>query len=118
MKLLTKELEAKLRANAKAQDPVRGTTGELDHTPVVKFFNPCGAYTGIFTELDEDGDTLFGLADHGFGTPELGYSSLQEIAAVRCPPLGLPIERDKWFKGDKTLNAYADEARKQSRIVA
>ena len=32
-----------------------------DHVPVVKFFNPVGAATWLLSELDEDGDTLFGL---------------------------------------------------------
>ena len=43
---------------------------------MVKLFNPLGAATWMATELDEDGDTLFGLADLGFGCPELGYFSL------------------------------------------
>lgn len=39
----------------------------------------------------------FGLADLGMGFPELGYISLAEIADVKMPPLGLPIERDEWW---------------------
>src|SRR3546814_19613001 len=52
-----------------------------DPCPVVKFFNPLGAATWLATELGRDGDTLFGLADLGFGCPELGYFSLSEIRA-------------------------------------
>ena len=110
MKLLTKELTRKLRANC-------GSSGG-DTKPVVKFFNPCGAATWLFSELDDDGDTLFGLCDLGFGSPELGYASLSEIASVRVPPFGLKIERDKWWKADKTLSDYADEANSLGRIAA
>jgi hypothetical protein len=56
-----------------------------DPVPLLKLFNPCGSATWLATELDEDGDTLFGLADLGFGCPELGSFSLSEIAAVRLP---------------------------------
>jgi hypothetical protein len=53
---------------------------EPDPVPVLKLFNPLGAATWLATELGEDGDTMFGLADLGFGCPELGYFSLSEIA--------------------------------------
>ena len=46
-------------------------------SPVVKFFNPFGAYVWLATELDEDGDIMFGLADIGY--PELGSWSLNEL---------------------------------------
>lgn len=52
MQLLTPDLRARLLANGTA----RG-----DHAPVVKFFSPVGAATWLFSELDEDGDSLFGL---------------------------------------------------------
>jgi hypothetical protein len=32
-------------------------------------------------------------------------------------PLGLPVERDLHFEADKTLSAYAAEAREHGRIV-
>ena len=71
----------------------------------------------MFTELDpEDGDTLFGLSDLGFGTPELGYSSLAEIASVRLR-FGLGIERDLYFKPEHSLSVYAEAARVAGRIV-
>jgi hypothetical protein len=50
------------------------------------------------------------------GSPELGYVSLTELRAVRGK-LGLPIERDEHFDADKTLSAYADEARTRGHIV-
>ena len=80
MILLTEELREQLLAN--------GRNPDADHIPVVKFFNPLGEGVWLATELDEDGDTLFGLAD--LGEPELGSFSLAEMIAVRLP-MGLGI---------------------------
>lgn len=55
---------------------------------VVKVFNPLGAATWLISELVADGDALFGLADLGFGCPELASVSLAELSSVRLP-LGL-----------------------------
>jgi Protein of unknown function (DUF2958) len=101
MLLLTQDQRASLIANGKS----RG-----DHVPVVKFFNPAGSGTWLFSELDEDGDILFGLCDLGFGSPEMGSASLAEIAAVKLP-FGLAIERDLHFEGRFPLTIYADAAR-------
>ena len=106
MKLLTKALREKLLAN--------GRNPDRDHPPPLKLFNPCGAATWLFSELGEDGDTLFGLADLGFGTPELGYSSLAEIAAIR---VRLGIERDMHFRPRFAMSIYAEAARTAGRIV-
>jgi hypothetical protein len=51
------------------------------------------------------------------GEPELGYASLAELTGVRGK-LGLPIERDLHFEADKTISAYAEEARELRHIVA
>ena len=101
MQLLTQDQRARLIANGQC----RG-----DHAPVVKFFNPVGSGTWLFSELDEDGDTLFGLCDLGFGCPEMGPASLAEIAAVTLP-FALTIERDLCFEGRLPLTVYADAAR-------
>ncbi|MEQ1541638.1 MAG: DUF2958 domain-containing protein [Novosphingobium sp.] len=117
MDLLTPEHRAKLIANAAAhtQAMQRGLP-EPDPAPVVKFFNPCGAATWLFSELDSDGDTLFGLCDLGFGSPELGSASLAEIASVTVA-LGLKIERDLHFTATFPLSAYAEAARQHGGIV-
>ena len=101
MDLLTQSLRERLLANGGS---------EADHVPLVKFFNPIGAATWLFSELDSDGDTLFGLCDLGFGFPELGCASLSEIASVRLP-LGLRIERDVHFAAEHPLSVYAEAAR-------
>jgi len=107
MTLLTKDHRMRLIANGQN----RG-----DHVPIVKFFNPVGAATWLLSELDSDGDTLFGLADLGFGCPELGSVSLSEIASLTLP-LGLSIERDLHFEARFALTVYADAARILGRIT-
>ncbi|HWL46350.1 MAG TPA: DUF2958 domain-containing protein [Sphingomonadaceae bacterium] len=117
MILLTPELHAALRANAEVHRAAqRDGRTEPDPFPVLKLFNPCGAATWLATELDADGDTLFGLADLGFGCPELGSFSLSEIASVRLPG-GLGIERDLYFAARFPLSAYAEAARVAGRIT-
>jgi hypothetical protein len=108
MILLTPELHDRLLVNGRLRD--------VDHAPVVKFFNPVGAATWLATELDEDNDTLFGLADLGFGCPEVGSFSLVEMASVRLA-FALGIERDLYFEGTFPLSVYAEAARKAGRIV-
>jgi hypothetical protein len=109
MLLVPSDIRARLLANG-------AVPTETDHVPVLKLFNPCGAGTWLFTELLPDGDTLFGLADLGFGCPELGYASLTEIAALRLP-FGLRIERDRHFAGRFPLSVYAEAARRLGRIT-
>lgn len=87
MKLLTPHLADRLTANGRASG---------DHAPVVKFFNPLGAGTWLFSEID--GDILFGLCDLGFGCAELGSASLSEIEALRLP-FGLPSSAICFLKG-------------------
>lgn len=107
MKLLTKALRTKLEKN--------GANRDKDHAPVVKLFGG-SACTWLLSELE--GDLAFGLCDLGHGCPELGYVSMSELESLRFPPFGLPIERDRHFKADKPMSAYAEEARKLGRIAA
>lgn len=109
MILITDELRARLLANGAAEI-------ETNHVPVVKLFNPVGAATWLLTELDADGDTLFGLCDLGFGFPELGSVSLAELQAVKGP-LGLGIERDLHFAPRFPLSVYAEAARIAGHIT-
>ena len=118
MDLITPDLRAVLSANADAHRAAQAAlAAEPDPVPVVKLFNPMGAATWLATELDEDGDTLFGLADLGFGCPELGYFSLSEIASVRLP-FGLGIERDIGFETPHSLSVWADAARRTGSILS
>lgn len=113
MKLITQDIARRLAANA-----VRSADHDgYDPAPVLKLFSPVGAATWLATEIGSDDDTLFGLADLGFGCPELGYFSLGEIAAIRLP-FGLRIERDQSFSSDIPLSRWADAARRHGSILA
>ena len=105
MMLLTSTQREQLLAN--------GCQSDVDHVPVVKFFNPLGSGVWLATEFDIDGDTLFGLAD--LGLPELGSWSLGEMQAVRLP-FDMRIERDLHFTGDFPISVWADMARRAGGI--
>ena len=118
MTLITKALTEQLLANGRAQRAaIDNDQPALDFKPVVKLFTPDAQCTWLLSELDPDDALAFGLCDLGMGEPELGYVSLAELATVRGK-LGLPIERDLHFETDKTISAYAEEARQLRRIVA
>jgi hypothetical protein len=99
----------------RAQLFATGRIPDADHIPVVKFFNPFGQGTWLATEIDEDGDILFGLADLGY--PALGSWLLSEMAAVR-PPFGMGIERDLHFEGRYPISVWAEAARTEGSISA
>lgn len=118
MKLLTKDLEAKLLKNGRLQKEAQDLDKSIDFRPVVKLFTPDAAATWLLTEIDPgDPDIAFGLCDLGLGFPELGIVSLSELASIRGR-LGLPVERDLSFEADKTLSAYAAEASSLGHIQA
>lgn len=95
-----------------------------DFQPVLKFFNPCGAATWLISEITDQGEDMdgnhdvimFGLCDLGFGSPEMGSVSYNEIRSVRLPG-NMGIERDIHFTATKTLTEYADDARAAGRIT-
>ena len=100
MKLLDKETKSILPALYSTED-----TPCSEKTIVCKFFNPMGAGTWYIAEgsEQEDGDWLFfGYCDLGFGSPEWGYVSLNELQSVKLP-FGLGIERDIYFS-PKTIS--------------
>ncbi|PTX38373.1 DUF2958 domain-containing protein [Allosediminivita pacifica] len=107
MILLTPDLKSRLLTN--------GLQCDADHVPVVKFFNPVGQGTWLATELDANGDVLFGLADLGF--PELGSFSLRELQGVRLP-FGLGIERDIHFRTALPISVWAELAGETGSIAA
>ncbi len=110
MKILTKPIEATLRANS---DKQRAGKGE-DFKPAVKLFVCVGGNaTWLLTEMDEDG-IAFGLCDHGHGYPELGYVDVNDLIKT----LGWRLERDMHFTADKTLSEYATAARDKGMVIA
>ncbi|MER9753981.1 DUF2958 domain-containing protein [Mesorhizobium sp. M0166] len=105
MILLTDELRERLLTNGRERN--------ADHVPVVKFFNPLGEGTWLATELDADGDAMFGLADLGY--PELGSFSLLEMTSVRLP-FGMGIERDILFATALPISVWAEAAQRAGSI--
>ena len=95
MKLMTKEIEKKL---LKVEAGV--TFGDMNAEVIVKYFNPCGAGTGLITggEKLEDGDWLLSGYCHIFEW-EWGSVRLSELESIVCPPYRLKIERDLWCNG-------------------
>lgn len=106
MTLLSRTACALLLANYR--DAMRDAI--FDPFPLVRLFNPLGSAVWLASELHEDGDTLYGLADLGFGCPELGLFSLRAIEAVYLP-LGKRIELDRTFTTRHRLSVWAEAAR-------
>jgi hypothetical protein len=102
-----------LTASQRAQLLANGREPDTHPNPVVKFFNPFGAGVWLATELDVDGDIMFGLADIGY--PELGSWSLNELRSIRLP-FGMGIERDLLFTGDFPISVWAEAAREAGSI--
>lgn len=90
MKLLTEELRRSLPplyAQEQVEDPIVH----------VKFFTPDSNWTWYATEgSPEKDDYIFFGYVIGFAR-EWGYFSLADLESA-CGPLGLPIERDLYFK--------------------
>ena len=96
MKLLTKEIQVKLKPlyyfEKSGEEPVA----------VLKFFDPTGSWSWYIAEgqKQEDGDWLFWGAVDGFEF-EYGYFTLNELLHAKdgCKGIqSLPIERDLYFK--------------------
>ena len=125
MELLTDKIELALRENGAINLAHRLKDGNTkDFKPVMKLFHPMSAATWLISEISQEGEDMdgnhdlimFGLCDLGFGSPEMGDVSLNELKSVTV--LGLGVERDRFFEADKTLTEYATMARKAGRIVA
>jgi hypothetical protein len=86
MKLLTKELTAKLNR-----------AGYANTKPICKLFVPWGRATWLITSIDQDG-IVSGWADLGMGCVEHGgIATIEELEAIRGP-FGLRIERDLYWE--------------------
>jgi len=98
MKLMTKEIEKKL----KAQYPLGN---DLNAQKVVaKFFDPCSQWTWYAMNQDpEDPDYLWGIVK-GFDV-EIGSFSLSELQSVRNR-FGLGIEQDLYFRPRPAIEVW------------
>jgi len=106
MKLLTKEIKAKLISNDKKG---RDKPIEQEYS-VCKFFDPTGSWTWYAYSIDDDG-YLFGYV--AGSEPEYGLFHIKELEEVRLP-FGLGIERDAYYRPElfkditnRHLNIYA-----------
>ena len=112
--LIPDELLAKLIEHGRISEEQDG----YDPFPVVKLFTPDAAASWLLTEAYAEGQDvrLFGLIDIGLGEAVLGYVMLSDIEDVRGK-LGLPVERDLYFKAEHRLSTYAKIARHAGMIV-
>ena len=123
MQLITNEIRKQLEANyletQEAENPGWRPYRNFDPRPVVKLFNPCGAQTWLITEIEPGTNNAFGLCDLGMGSPELGYVSIDELAALKLPGWrNMGIERDIHFNPVMTISEYAEQARETGSIAA
>lgn len=106
MKLLNEELIKQFEEVGR-QEQVK------DPVVIAKFFNPCGAGTWYATEFYTEDKLFYGYVSL-FNDPfcnEWGYFSLDELQELTCPPFGLPIERDLYFK-----QGPISEVKKRERV--
>ena len=97
MKLLTKEVLNKFNKYPFGSQDGKGEDAKV----LVKFFGGC-SYTFLVTEAEkqEDGDwLLYGQTTLDGRDWELGNTLYSEMAAVKFPPFGLPVERDLYSSG-------------------
>jgi hypothetical protein len=94
-----------------------GADPDADHVPLVKLFDPLGSATWLISRIDPDWpDLLYGLADLGFGCPEIGDTPLSELTALPRVA-GLGIERDLHWTGAYPLSVYAHFSRRAGRLI-
>lgn len=88
MILLTKKLLKRLPTIQDIED-------DPDPMVICKFFFPAFSWTWYVIAYEPQTKICFGFVDGDF--PELGDFSLEELTSNR-DKLGLPIERDRYFK--------------------
>lgn len=86
-------------------ETARQTGAEFDPMPVVKWFTPDAGATWLVAAVDPSQRIAFGVCDLGLGFVEIGEIDMSELRALRGR-LGLPVERDRWFRPDKPLSGY------------
>jgi hypothetical protein len=96
MKLLTKAI-----ANKALNQYDKGA--DMEQMVVAKFFNPVGRGVWYLMNMHKDRDYCWGIC-HIFDW-EIGSFSLNELKEVGLP-LGLKIERDKFFKPVKAIELW------------
>ena len=91
MKLITAKIQKQLEKNRETEN---------DQDLPLKLFNATGGQTWLINSIEEDGDTMWGLADLGFGCVEFGTMSLSEMLETkRRLGFRFMLERDRSWKG-------------------
>ena len=104
MMLFTKEIVRRLAANGQKEHT------DMGEVPVVQIFGG-SSLTWLLTDSDpENPDRLFGLCDLGLGFPEMGYVSREWLETVKVSPWKMPLERERYFRGEYPLRVYAKAA--------
>lgn len=110
---ITEEQRAKLFENGLEYE----RNPDFDPEPVVRLAAPAiGAVWLLCAVEPRDPSTAFGLCDLGAGNPEVGSTSLLEIATTAAS-LRLRIVAGERFKPAGPLSAYARAARKAGEVV-
>lgn len=108
MKLITKEIEEKMRKYPIGSQDGLGGQAKV----IVKYFNPVGLGTWIITEASkrENDYEMFGYCNLGYEEDaELGYVMLSELENFNLP-FGMKIERDLYLKKDITLKEALEQS--------
>lgn len=117
MKLLTAEQMRRLQRQWAEREQANRTGRAYDPKPPLKLFTADAGATWLIAALSPDGCTAWGVCDLGLGFVEIGELDMAELRAVRGQ-LGLPVERDRWFKPDRTIGQYQSEGAAIGRINA
>lgn len=113
MATIPEDVKAKLLDNGRRAKAEK----DFDPEPVLKLFTSWDRRTWLISEMSPDNhDVLFGLVDLGVGDPELGTIILSELNSI-VGIGGLTIEMDRYFKPNRTLNAYATDAAMAGKFV-
>ena len=117
MKLITTEQRRRLQRQWTEREQANRCGQSYDPKPLLKWFTPDGAATWLIAALSPDERTAWGVCDLGLGFVEIGELDMAELRAVRGR-LGLPVERDRWFKPDRTIGQFQSAGSLVGRIKA
>ena len=98
MKLLTKEIKTKAE---KQYDQ----GADMDQNVIAKFFNPAGPGTWYLMNKSPEDGYCWGIVD--LMAVEVGSFMLEELEELQLP-MGMKIERDKYFEPIKAKELFEE----------
>lgn len=114
--LFTARQRDRLHRNWVALEQASRSGSSLDPMPVAKLFTPDAGATWLIAALSPDQSIAWGVVDLGLSFVETGEIDMLELRALRGR-LGLPVERDRWFRPDKSLWGYQRDGQVIGRLV-